>query len=67
MISEWLSDQGFLVGPALALGVFLAVFAGVLLWIYRPGSTRAYEHEAQLPFDEGVRPPRLTGSPARED
>jgi cbb3-type cytochrome oxidase subunit 3 len=53
MISSWLSDQGLLLGPAVALLLFLFVFIAVLVWIYRPGSTAIYEHEAGLPFSEG--------------
>ena len=67
MIGPWLSDQGYLLGPAFALLVFLAVFVGMLLWIFRPGSGHTYEREAQLPFDEGAHPGPLNPRPARED
>ena len=56
MIRPWLTDQGFLFGPAFALVMFFVVFIGVLVWIYRPGSRQVYEHEAQLPFDRNGSP-----------
>jgi len=52
MIASWLSDQELLLGPTVALLLFLLVFAGVLVWIFRPGSDAAYEHEAMLPFTD---------------
>jgi cytochrome c oxidase cbb3-type subunit IV len=52
MIREWLTAQGFQLGPAVALLLFLAVFVGMLVWIYRPGSRRIYDRQANLPFDE---------------
>jgi cbb3-type cytochrome oxidase subunit 3 len=52
MISNWLTDQGYLLGPAVALLLFLLIFAIVLVWIFRPGSTEAYEREAMLPLDD---------------
>jgi cbb3-type cytochrome oxidase subunit 3 len=60
MINEWLSDQEVLLGPAIALVLFLAIFIGMMVWIFRPGSRRAYEHDAQLPFDDArqAKPPR---------
>ena len=67
MISEWVTDQGYLLGPAFALGLFLLVFVVMLLWLYRPGSERVYQHEAQLPFDEGARGPQQSPSTAQED
>ncbi|HKJ00354.1 MAG TPA: cbb3-type cytochrome c oxidase subunit 3 [bacterium] len=67
MIKEWLTDQGLMLGPGVALGLFLVFFIGVLFWIYRPGSNRIYEREAQLPFEDGVRHGALSASPAQED
>ena len=52
MISAWLTDQGFLLGPAVALVLFFSIFMAVLAWIYRPGSREIYEHEARLPLDD---------------
>lgn len=62
MIRAWLSDQGFTLGPAIALLLFFGVFIGVLVWIYRPGSKRIYEHESRLPFDDEEAP---QGEPRR--
>jgi cbb3-type cytochrome oxidase subunit 3 len=67
MIRTWLTDQGFLLGPAFALVVFFVVFIGVLVWIYRPGSRQVYEHEAQLPFDTGSQGGRAHASTKIED
>ena len=68
MIGPWLSDQGYLLGPAFALVLFLAFFVGMLLWIYRPGSARLYDQQAKLPLDDQSHTP---GTPiprtARED
>jgi cbb3-type cytochrome oxidase subunit 3 len=67
MTGPWLTEQGYLLGPAFALLVFLALFVGMLLWLYRPGSRRIYEQEARLPFDDGRHPGTLNPRPARED
>jgi cbb3-type cytochrome oxidase subunit 3 len=69
MIKEWVSDQSLLLAPAFAMVLFLVLFVVVLVWIYRPGSRRIYEREAQLPFDEGRRAGGRhdTASPVRED
>jgi cbb3-type cytochrome oxidase subunit 3 len=34
----------------IGLVVFLALFVGMLVWVFRPGSRRVYEADAQLPF-----------------
>ena len=67
MIGSWLTDQGLTLGPALALLLFLAIFVGVLAWIYRPGSATLYEHEARLPFEAGPAGLHETEATARED
>ena len=51
MIRTWLADQGFLWGPGTALILFLALFIGVLVWVFRPGSRETYEQEARLPLE----------------
>lgn len=55
MIREWLTDQGLLLGPAVALFLFLGVFVAMLAWIFRPGSRRIYDEQARLPLDDGHR------------
>ena len=55
MIGEWLSDQGILLGPAVALFLFFGVFLGMLAWIFRPGSRQVYDRHARLPLDDGHR------------
>jgi len=37
---------------AIGLIVFLALFVGMFVWVFRPGSRRRYEADAQLPFAE---------------
>jgi len=41
-------------GAALGLIVFLALFAGMLFWVFRPGSKREYERSAAMPLDDGT-------------
>lgn len=38
-----LADSWFLVG-------LFAFFAGVVLWVFRPGSTKTYSDTANIPF-----------------
>ena len=52
MIREWWTDQGLIVGPAFALLIFLAVFIGILVWIFRPGSKTFYDETARMPLDD---------------
>lgn len=33
--------------------IFLAVFAGVVIWVHRRGSKKIYESASQLPLQEG--------------
>jgi len=53
MIRSWLTDLGFTWGPTLALLLFFGLFIAVLVWVFRPGSRKAYEHEARLPLEDG--------------
>ena len=59
MIRAWLSDRmsdpGFAVEGGISMILFLLLFVGVLVWIYRPGSRNTYEQEAALPFEDGAR------------
>ena len=36
---------------AAALLLFFVVFVGVVLWVYRPGSRRTYNHIEKFPLD----------------
>jgi cbb3-type cytochrome oxidase subunit 3 len=40
------------VGPTVVTLLFVALFAGTLIWIYRPGSNRHYDHQAHLPLED---------------
>ena len=46
----------------------LAIFLFVVAFIFRPGSRRAYEEAAQIPFDESSqdRPDAAKPAPTRE-
>ena len=52
MKSDILSLTDLAVLPELSLFIFLAVFAGAVAWIYRPGSRQAYARRAQLALDD---------------
>ena len=67
MISQWLTDQGYLLGPAVALLLFILVFAAVLVWIFRPGSSETYAQEAMLPLDDMAPPRAANNAKTRED
>ncbi len=44
------------------LVVFLVLFAGVIVWVFRPGSRRIYDAGARLPFtDDTERGPSRHG------
>lgn len=51
MKSFILSQTDFLVFPLIAVVMFFAVFTGVLLWIYRPGSREVHAQRSRLVFD----------------
>jgi cbb3-type cytochrome oxidase subunit 3 len=53
MIRSLLMEDGSW-GAALGLLVFLALFAGMLAWVFRPGSKRKYERNAAMPLDDGT-------------
>jgi cbb3-type cytochrome oxidase subunit 3 len=50
MKSEILSRTDLLLLPELSLVLFLLVFVGALVWIFRPGSAAAYARRSQLPL-----------------
>jgi cbb3-type cytochrome oxidase subunit 3 len=50
MKSEILSRTDLLLLPELSLVLFVLVFVGALLWIFRPGAAAAYEGRSQLPL-----------------
>lgn len=54
MISQWLSDGDYATWPLVALVVFIVVFVGMLVWIFRPGSKEFYKREARLPLEESA-------------
>lgn len=67
MMRAWLADQGLLLAPAFALALFLTIFVGVLVWIFRPGSRQVYDREALLPFEEGSPAGGMRASTSLED
>lgn len=38
------------VSSTAGLLLFFVFFVGMLVWIYRPGSQKAYEQDANIPF-----------------
>lgn len=50
MKNEILSRTDLLVLPELSLLLFMLIFAGALVWIFRPGARAAYERRARLPL-----------------
>jgi len=42
------------IGPTMVTVMFVAIFLGTLVWIYRPGSKRYYDHQANLPLEDGM-------------
>ena len=53
---EWISDQNLVLGSAVASILFLSLFAGMLVWVFRPGSRQQYRERARLPLDDGRLP-----------
>lgn len=51
MMRDWITDLGLTAGPIASLGLFLLLFAGMLIWVFRPGSHARYEQQAWLPID----------------
>jgi len=53
-----LSDMVAGLGPAglteLAMVIFLAVFAGIVVYVAMRGNRKHFEEAKQLPFDDGV-------------
>ncbi len=56
MISRWLSEGDHAAWPLIALMLFVLVFVGMLVWIFRPGSKQFYAREAQLPLEDSTAP-----------
>lgn len=50
MKNEILSRTDLLLLPELSLLIFMAIFVGTLVWIFRPGATAAYERRSRLPL-----------------
>lgn len=53
MMREWMTDQAQVLWAALALVLFLALFLGMLVWVFRPGGKRQYQDRARMPLDDG--------------
>jgi len=62
MIGSWLAGQGLTVAPAVALLLFMGIFSGVLVWIFRPGSRAQYDREARLPLEDSREDSRDAGA-----
>jgi cbb3-type cytochrome oxidase subunit 3 len=44
------SDQAWL--GSVAMVIFVSVFLGALIWMFRPGSKQAYAARSQLPLSD---------------
>jgi cbb3-type cytochrome oxidase subunit 3 len=53
-------------GPTLVTILFVSVFVGALVWIYRPGSKRYYNDQAQLPLQDSAPLAATSPSTTRE-
>ena len=42
------------IGPTLVTILFVGLFLATLIWIFRPGSRRFYDQQAQLPLEDGA-------------
>ena len=47
-------DDLVAVTRVIGLVLFLGFFLGMLAWVYRPGSKRAYEAGGRVPFHDDV-------------
>lgn len=50
----WIQQMEFAVsvGPTLVTVLFVGIFLGTLVWIYRSGSNRHYDRQAHLPLED---------------
>jgi cbb3-type cytochrome oxidase subunit 3 len=58
MMRDWLTDQAQVVWAIAATLLFFSLFAGVMIWVFRPGSRRQYREAERLPLDDGQSPGR---------
>jgi len=58
MMKEWMGDTGQVFWAGIALVLFISLFAGMMLWVFRPGSRKQYQERARMPLDEGTAAPR---------
>lgn len=45
---DFISNNAGMIG----LLIFVTFFIGMLLWIYRPGTTKAYEEQSKIPLED---------------
>lgn len=57
-----LSEQAWL--GTVAMVIFVTVFLGALIWMFRPGSKQAYAARSQMPLSDDV-PVELLPSPSK--
>jgi hypothetical protein len=53
MIRQVMEGAGLTFWPVLSFLIFLASCAGMLLWLYRPGSAPVYRRMAGMALDRG--------------
>ena len=47
-----MSHIDLMIFPKIGLAIFVSFFLLSLVWIFRRGSSKIYEHTSNLPFDE---------------
>ncbi|MBM4059835.1 MAG: hypothetical protein FJ265_01895 [Planctomycetes bacterium] len=52
MLRDYLADTSLFVLPVLAMGIFMAIFAAVLVRVCQRARTPEYRRMAALPLDE---------------
>ena len=63
MMSGILSQTNLLIFPLFAFVLFSSIFAGVLFWVFRPGSRAVYDARSRmaLELEDNSSPPAQLG------
>jgi cbb3-type cytochrome oxidase subunit 3 len=51
MMSGILSRTDLLLLPRVSLTLFVGIFVGMVVWIFRPGASKGYEARARMALD----------------
>jgi cbb3-type cytochrome oxidase subunit 3 len=55
-LSDIVGNSGLSIYAEVALVLFLAAFVAIVWWVFRPAARRRWQHDAQLPFEDGSTP-----------